>query len=211
MEYNEREFQKLANKQALKIWIAINAILSIAYAIEVMKEQKTMNFYIVLLILAWLPVVIGVILLKTRGMHTKLFKEAVAIGYGIFFAYILITAETAITFSYVFPVAGMMILYKSKGLLMRVATANIIVIIVNFIIIMTSGRQTVRSLADFEVQLACTILCYASYLMAQKYLMKSEEALLGSVKGNLDKVVHTIETVWDTQLFQSSRGGSVHH
>jgi len=195
MEYNEREFQKLANKQALGIWIAINAILSIAYAIEVLKDQKTMDFYVIFLILAWLPVLIGVIVLFVRGMHTKIFREIIAIGYGIFFAFVLVTADTAITFSYVFPVAGMMILYKNRGLLLRVAAANIVVVIANFIYIMMSGRQTVRSLADFEVQLACTILCYSSYLLALNYLMKSEKALLSSVKGNLDKVVHTIETV----------------
>lgn len=195
MEYNEREFQKLANKQALGLWITINTVLSIAYVIEVTKAQKTVDFLIALLILAWLPVVIGVAVLKIRGMHTKIFREIIAIGYGIFFAYILITAETAITFSYVFPVAGMMILYKNRGLLLRIAGANIIVIIVNFILIMTSGRQTYRSVADFEVQLACTILCYVSYLLALNYLMKSEKALLGSIEGNLNKVVHTIETV----------------
>jgi len=99
MEYNEREFQKLANKQALGIWIAINAILSIAYAIEVLKDQKTMDFYVIFLILAWLPVLIGVIVLFVRGMHTKIFREIIAIGYGIFFAFVLVTADTAITFS----------------------------------------------------------------------------------------------------------------
>lgn len=195
MEYNEKQFQKLANKLALTVWIIINAILTIAYAIEVLGGKKTMDFYTIFLILAWLPVILGILMLKIKGMHTWIFREIIAVGYGIFFAYVLFTADTAITFSYVFPVAGMMILYKNRGLLLRVEIANIIVVIANFAYIMISGNQTDRTLPDFEVQLACTILCYLSYLLALNYLMKSEKALLGSVKGNLDKVVHTIETV----------------
>ena len=195
MEYNEKEFQKLANKRALAIWIAIVAILSVAYAIEVIKDAKTPQFYIVFLILAWIPIAIGIIVLKIRGMHTQLFKEIIAIGYGIFFAYVMFTAETAITFSYVFPVAGMLILYKDRGLLIRVQIANILVIIGVLVKTMVLKQQTDRTMADFEVQLACTILCYASFMSSLGYLMKSEKALLNSVEGNLKKVVHSIETV----------------
>ena len=195
MEYNEKEFQKLANKRALAIWIAIVTILTVAYAIEVIKDAKTVQFYVVFLVLAWIPIAIGIIVLKLRGMHTRLFKEVIAIGYGIFFAFVMFTADTAITFSYVFPVAGMLILYKDRGLLIRVQIANILVIIGVLVKTMVMGQQTDRTMADFEVQLACTILCYASFMSSLGYLMKSEKALLNSVEGNLNKVVHSIETV----------------
>ena len=114
MEYNEREFQSLANKQALSIWVILNSILTVAYIIETTGGKKTINFLIVFLILAWLPVIIGVATLKIKGMHTRWFREIVAVGYGVFFTYVVFTAETAITFCYVFPVAGTMILYKDK-------------------------------------------------------------------------------------------------
>jgi len=195
MQYSEKTFQKMANKLALTVWIAIVAILTIAYAIEVMGGKKQMDFYIVFLILAWLPIGIGIATLKIRGMHTSWFREIIAVGYMIFFTYVMFTAETAITFSYVFPVAGMMILYKNRGLLIRVEVVNILIIIGVFARTMILGQQNARTLPDFEVQLACTILCYLSYLLALNYLMKSQDALLGSVEGNLNKVVHTIETV----------------
>lgn len=195
MEYNEKEFQKLANMRALAVWIAIVAILSVAYIIEVAKGAKPLPFLIVLLFLAWIPIIMGIIVLKVKGMHTRVFKEVIATGYGVFFAYVMFTAETAITFSYVFPVAGMLILYKDRGLLIRVEAANILVIIGVLVKTIVTKQQTDRTMADFEVQLACTILCYASFMSSLKYLMKSENALLNSVEGNLKKVVHSIETV----------------
>ena len=195
MEYNEKEFQCLANRLALMIWVILDSVLTIAYIIETVGGKKTVNFLIVFLILAWLPVIIGLVTLKIKGMHTRWFREIVAVGYGVFFTYVVFTAETAITFCYVFPVAGMMILYKNKWLLLRIEAANIVVLIANFVWIIISGRQTERTLPDFEVQLACTIMCYLAYLKALNYLMKSEKALLASVEGNLNKVVKTIETV----------------
>ena len=195
MEYNEREFQSLANRLALNIWVILDAVLTIAYIIETAGGKKTVSFLIVFLILAWLPVIIGVITLKIKGMHTRWFREIVAVGYGVFFAYVVFTAETAITFCYVFPVAGMMILYKDKWMLLRIEAANILVLIANFVWIIMSGKQTARTMPDFEVQVACTIMCYLAYLKALNYLMKSEKALLASVEGNLNKVVKTIETV----------------
>ncbi|MBQ7955586.1 MAG: methyl-accepting chemotaxis protein [Lachnospiraceae bacterium] len=195
MEYNEKKFQALANKLALGIWIAITSVLTIAYAVEVLMGKKEILFYAIFLFLGWAPIVLGILLMKIRGAHTRLFKEIIAIGYGIFFAFVLFTADSAITFTYVFPVAGMIILYKDRGLLIRLCGANILVVIANFVRILVTGQKTATTVTDFEVQLACTILCYVSYIMAQIYLTKSEQALLSSVEGNLNKVVKTIESV----------------
>lgn len=195
MEYNEKKFKELANNQALKLWMIVIIALSIAYAVEVMGGKKDLSFYLLFLVLAWVPLLIGVILLKVFGKHTIAFREVLGIGYGIFFAYVMFTAETAITFCYVFPIAGMLILYKDKAFLLRVMAINTLIIIAVFAKTMITGQMTARTLPDFEVQIACTILCYVSYILALNYLMQSEKALLGKVEGNLKKVVGTIETV----------------
>ena len=70
MEYNEKQFQKLANKQAMSVWLVLNTVLSIAYIIEVSKGAKTLPFLINLLVICWTPVIIGFIVLKIKGMHT---------------------------------------------------------------------------------------------------------------------------------------------
>ncbi len=193
MEYNEKQFQGLANKQALVIWCLLDVVLSIAYAIEVAKDAKTGTFYLIFLILAWVPVLLGAILMKLQGVHTPWFREVLALGYGIFFTYVMFTTDTTITFTYVFPVAGMMILYKSQKLLIRTEVANLIVLIACYMYKRSTGHAPLMS--EFEIQIACTVLCYLSYTLALTYLLRSEKALLGSVEGNLKKVVKTIESV----------------
>ncbi len=195
MEYDEKKFQRMANKYALIIWIVIDAILSVAYLIEYLKHAKSLTFFLTFLAICWIPVLVGVIVLKIKGMHTQVFREVVAIGYGIFFAFTMFTAETMITFSYIFPVAGMLVLYKKKGLLIRCCILNCIVIIANAVRIYAMGLNVDRTMADVEVQLACTILCYVGYILSLTYITKTHESLLGSVKEQLKRVVETVHKV----------------
>lgn len=70
MEYNEKKFKALANKLALGIWCTVLGILTIAYALEVVKGAKTATFYIIFELMAWVPVIISIVLMKLRGIHT---------------------------------------------------------------------------------------------------------------------------------------------
>lgn len=196
MQHDEKKFQALANKLALGIWTAILGILSIAYAIEVLQDKKTMSFYLTFVALAWIPVIINLIAMKVRGAHTRMFREVIAVGYGVFFSFVMFTANDPLaTFSYAFPVAGMMILFKNRALMVRVGLLNVAVVATVYIRLIVTGQTTETTIADFEVALACTILCYVSYILASLYLTRSERSMLDAVEGNLQKVVHTIEVV----------------
>ena len=98
MQHDEKKFKALANKLALGMWIAILVVLTAAYALEVVKGQKTMAFYFVFLAFAWVPVLLGVIMLKIRGTHTRIFQEIIAVGYGIFYFFVIPTIKCTIFF-----------------------------------------------------------------------------------------------------------------
>ena len=48
MEYNEKVFAKRANQKAMGMWLALNVILSAAYAIEILKGLKTVEYYLIM-------------------------------------------------------------------------------------------------------------------------------------------------------------------
>ncbi len=196
MEYSEKYFKGLANKLALGIWVLMLAILTGEYGIEVLKGAREVSFYIGLCLTGWIPVIISLVLLKMKGMHTRAFVEVLSIGYGCFYVYVMFTARIPMeTFCYVFPIAGMLILYKNLGLLIRVEIVNLAALAALCVKIYITGQQTSRTATEFLIMFACTILCYLSYILAQIYLVKSEKALLDSVKNNLKKVVNTVESV----------------
>ena len=88
MEYSEETFAKSANKKAMLIWLVLCLTLSGAYLMEVIKGSRTLGYYIVFLLICWLPFIIGLAVLKIGGMSSKAYKEAIAIGYGVFYIFV---------------------------------------------------------------------------------------------------------------------------
>ncbi len=195
MEYNEEYFKKNANKQVFLMWLVISIVLTVAYVIEVLKGGRTVPYFFVFLVLCWGPFILGAIVLKMRGMATGWYKEIVSVGYGVFYVFVVFTGNTPLTFAYIFPVASLLMLYKNRGLLIRCGIANIIVMVGLIIRNLSAGNVTAHDITDFEIQVAVVFLCYMGYVFALNHMVKSENSMLDSVKGNLAKVVDTIEKV----------------
>ncbi len=195
MEYNEEQFKKSANQKTLITWMIIGAVLTLAYFIEVKNGSRTVPYYIAFCSVCWLPVIAGVILLKIRGWSTSLYREVMAIGYLIFYCFVMITANTPAAFSYIFPIASLLILYKSRSLIIRYGVASMLVIAIGFVSKVVSGTIEHSDVTDFEIQFACTFLCFLSYVLALNHLNASDGAMLESVKSNLARVVMTIGQV----------------
>ncbi len=197
MGYDEKVFKKSANKKAMYMWLFTALILSIAYTIELIKGGRTPQYYTVFMLVCWIPFFMGVAFLLVKGMDTTWYKETIAVGYGVFYAFTVLTSDTNLTFAYIFPVICMLMLYKDKKMFMRVSILNIGLIIVNFIYTRVSGNANTLSMAEFEIQLGVIVLSYIAYVLAIDHLQKSDGAMLNSVQDNLDRVVRTIEQVKD--------------
>ena len=195
MEYNEEYFAKSANKKAMLVWMLINIVLSVAYTIELLKGQRTMGYFIAFISMCWIPFFAGVAVLKIVGMGTKIYKDVIAVGYGIFYAFVMFTTNSVLTVMYILPLTSMLVLFKNRNYILRCCVANMAVIIISVIHNYMGGMTTPRNIADFEIQVIATLLCYVGYVLSINHLNQSDGAMLGSVQSNLDKVVLTIEQV----------------
>ena len=195
MEYNEKQFAKSANKKAMIIWLTLCIVLSSAYAIEIVKGLRTIGYYLVFLAICWVPFFLGLLVLKIKGMETKLYKEFVAIGYSIFYLFVMMTTTTVLAVMYVLPLAGMLILYKNRNFLLRCGIAHFLIVAASIVKNYISGMNAPSDITNYEVQIAALVLCYVGYILSINHLTQSENAMLGAVSSNLDKVVTTIEQV----------------
>ena len=91
-KYSAEYFQGRANKCVMISWAVVCIILSAAYALEVVKEQRTLTYYFTFLAAAWVPFLIGAVVLKIRGMKTRVYREIVLVGYGLFYLFVLWTS-----------------------------------------------------------------------------------------------------------------------
>lgn len=195
MEYNEEVFKKSANRKTMLIWLIVCIILTAAYVIEVVKGLRTVPYFLTFLIFCWLPFFVGVVFLIVKGMGTGLYKHVVAIGYGIFYIFIMMNTNSTLTFVYMLPISGMLILYKDRNFIIRCGVCNNIVLYIYIIKSIMSGMNSSADITCYEIQAASTILCYTTYILAISHLNQADGALIGSVEGNLQRVIVTVDQV----------------
>ena len=196
MEYDEKYFSKSANRKAMSIWLLIAIVLTVAYILEVVKGSRTLPFLIVFLLFCWVPFALGLVLLKLKGWGTNSYKHVISVGYGIFYVFVMFTSDSPIVFTYILPLLSMLVLFKDRNYMLRCAVTSLLSLIAVIIYnISIRGMSTSVDIVNYEIQVAVIILCDIGYVLSINHLNKSDGAMLDSVKGNLQKVVTTIEQV----------------
>ena len=195
MEHNEEFYAKSSNKKAMAVWIVIGIVLTIAYTIEVIKGSRTVPYYFTFLAFCWIPFIIGLIILKIKGAGTWLYKYIIAIGYGAFYTFVLMTTNTTLTVMYILPVVSMLTLYKNRNLIIQCGIVNIFILAAYIVKCVMSGMTAPNNITDYEIQVAVIILCYMGYILSINHLNFVDGSMLSSIKDNLARVVTTVEQV----------------
>ena len=197
MEYNETQFAARANKKVLLMWGIMGSISSAAYLIEVVKGLRTIPYFFTFLLFCWIPFVGGLLTLKVKGAATPFFKEVIALGFGIFYAFVLFTTTSLLAFSYIIPITCMFILFKDRNFLINRGLGVCVILIISIVKNYMSGMNSAQDLTNFEIQFGVIILCNLACIISISHLSQSDGALIRSMQHNLDKVTTTIDQVKD--------------
>lgn len=195
MEYDEKYFAKSANRKAMFMWLFLCIVLTAAYAIEIIKGLRDISYYIMFLQICWIPFFIGLLVLKIKGWHTGIYKDLIGVGYGGFYVFVLLTTNSNLTFTYMLPIASMLVLFKNRAFIIRCGIASIGALIFSVVINVMNGKNAASDITIYEIQIIVTLLCFIGYILSINHLTQSDGAMLQAVKGNLAKVVTTIEQV----------------
>mgnify|MGYP005927945213 FL=1 len=196
MDYNENEFKAKANIKARRIWLVFAFLLSANYGSDVSQGGYPSTNYIIFLILCWVPFFAGDLLLRIRGKADDRYRYALVIGYGIFYTFLICTTDSPIAFTYILPVVSLLVLYKDQKFMVGCAIANIASVIVSvFYHLVVLGQNTATDQKNYQLQVACLLLCYIGYIMSIRHLIESDGALTDSIKADLKRVITTVEQV----------------
>ena len=173
----------------------LNIILSVSYAIEIVKGLRTAGYYIIFMLVCWIPFAVGLILLKIKGRAAQYYKDVVVIGYGILYVFVLFTTHSTLAFVYILPLTSMLILFKNRNFMLRCGVATMIGIVASIIKNFLSGMSGAADITAYEIQVASVFMCYVGYVLSINHLNFTDGAMLHQVEDNLKKVVETIATV----------------
>lgn len=196
MDYNENEFKAKANIKARRIWLVFALLLSANYGTDVSQGGYPSTNFIIFLILCWVPFFAGDLLLRIRGKADDRYRYALVVGYGIFYTFLICTTDSPIAFTYILPVVSLLVLYKDRKFMVGCAIANIASVIISVIYhLVVLGQNTATDQKNYQLQIACLLLCYIGYIMSIRHLIESDGALTNSIKADLKRVVTTVKQV----------------
>ena len=196
MDHNENEFKAKANIKARRIWLVFALLLSANYGTDVSQGGYPSTNFIIFLILCWVPFFAGDLLLRIRGKADDRYRYALVVGYGIFYTFLICTTDSPIAFTYILPVVSLLVLYKDRKFMVGCAIANIASVIISVIYhLVVLGQNTATDQKNYQLQIACLLLCYIGYIMSIRHLIESDGALTNSIKADLKRVVTTVEQV----------------
>ena len=177
------------------IWMLLDIILTISYAIEIVKGLRTVGYYVIFMLVAWIPFLIGLIILKLKGRSSDIYKDVVAVGYGVLYLFVLFTTQSVLAFVYILPLTSMLILYKNRNYMLRYGIFTMVGIIAAIVKNMLLGMTAASDITSYEIQVASVFMCYVGYILSINHLNFTDGTMLHAAEDNLKKVVETIETV----------------
>lgn len=134
--------------------------------------------------------------MRIRGKADDRYRYALVVGYGIFYTFLICTTDSPIAFTYILPVVSLLVLYKDRKFMVGCAIANIASVIISVIYhLVVLGQNTATDQKNYQLQIACLLLCYIGYIMSIRHLIESDGALTNSIKADLKRVVTTVEQV----------------
>lgn len=194
--YDQKYFDTKANKRAGTTWLTLMLIVTIYYGVKMSQGAISMEWFILFSVIGWAEYIFAGLLLRFKGMDHPNYKWIMGLGYITFFGFISWTSLDEVSYVFILPLISILILYKNPKLIKVMMWATLFVLISsNLYKGRVKGMMEFVSSVDCALQFAIVLCCYACTNMAIKHLVESDGALTGSIEGNLERVIKTVEKV----------------
>ena len=195
-EYDESFFITKANKRGGITWFILMIIVSVYYGIKVGTVKLDVGYFFMFFTVGWLSFIISKVLLKVKGEDNKNYKWMLGIGYLLFYSVIAWTSLDQVSYVFILPLLSILILYKDPKFIKVMMWITLFILLSsNMYKGLVKGMMDFVSSEECALEFAIVICCYVCTNMAIKHLVESDGALTASIKGNLARVVKTVEQV----------------
>lgn len=203
----EREKREL-NKVAIICHTVIVAVLLSAYAVEVLKGARTVQYYAIFAILALIPAITEWVLFRRKAADDKI-KYVMGIGYTVFYTFVILTTTDVTSFTFIIPMYIIILLYSDLKFCIGLSGYGFVANLIYTIYIgLTIGIPS-DAMKTYEIRIALLLLisifmCLATSLLSKINKWKMEDInqekdivskLLNStidVSGNMTKGIENV-------------------
>lgn len=205
----EKERKKLGeyasiNRTVLICHGILVIVLMLAYLVQVVKGERTLGYYAVFCLMAAAPAIAELILF-IRKPDAEAIRHILAIGYGVFYTFVVFTTTSDVAFTFVIPLYIVITLYSNTSYCVMSAGACFLVNVASVIYKLSGGTITA---ADAEIQLFLMLLVTIFLGLSTGILHKHNTEKMETISKEKDHVSTLLDNIM--QISSKMSDGIVH-
>lgn len=193
-----------ANRVAMICHLLCSSALSLAYLAEVIKGEKTLVYWLILLLLGMGPVVLELVLYKIKPTHAAI-KHLVPFGYAALYIMILFTTDNPMAFVYVVPMMIAITIYSDTKYSVEIGCAEVIVNIIYAVVRYGEDGFSAVEIANTEIQIAVLVLMTIISYYTSRVSYKMSQIQIESVKTEKERSEELLEKILEVSSGMQKR------
>lgn len=162
---------KAINKTTMISWLSIIVVLVTAYAVEVLRHERTVGYFIIFDIIMILPWLVVFAMYKIKSDWKKL-GYMIVFGYAFMYTFVMFTGSTIMVSIYILPLLCFLVLYYDPLLILYTFVIAIVLNISATIHGYSQAVLTVKDIKDIEIRFASIIICFAGAFVSSSLYKK---------------------------------------
>lgn len=162
MNYKNLSDMQRANGTSVMAYALMDIVLVVCYLIEVIKEDRTIPYFIVFCALALIPMIACIIIYK-KNHDSSIIPYLMSVGFTIFYLFIIFTTTSPVAYTYGFLIAILLISYNNVKLSVYYVTALTLGNIIQIAFTGFTSGIPKDSMPDIEIRIGSLIL-FSLYL-----------------------------------------------
>ncbi len=163
----EKHQERSINKQLLRCWAVVVAVLLAAYLWAVAKGVLDIPYLLCFTAILVVPLIIACVIYR-QDPGTRALKYVIMGAYLVMYGFVLFTSHTHLVFAYVFPVISLLILFHNEKLILWMGLISFVMNVSFILREVQTGMVDIRTSMDPEIQLAVLIMVFAFCFLAAR-------------------------------------------
>ena len=186
-------------------WGVVIGVIALAYLLEVIKGERTIVYFAILLACAFIPFVVGIIM-KRKNPDSKSLAYVIVYGYAVLFCYVMVTGDTPLTFVYLFPVLAVILTYSDFKVLLQFFIVFMVINIVSVVIrIIMFGAVSADDIANYEIQILATAIVGVVSCLSTRIIQDINRKRVAQIEKQNQKAIEVLDTIKEATESLSSR------
>lgn len=188
--FSETEF---TNKRMLAGYVTTAVLLLLAYLLELAKGNRTIVYVIMFMLVLFVPLLLTYLVYR-KDREAKRVRTMAFLGYTIFYAFVLWTSTSVLSFVYILPMLVLLSLYQDRKLALRTGILTVLINVIYIVINVIKGASG-EDIVNFEIEFAAIAMVVIFTYVAAVTLETVSGHKIHQIEAEKEKVAHILQKI----------------